>query len=230
MEKIFREDEPFLRRLLSAEEGQIKEIADWAHGFRDLMVCYKCAMMEIETKFNVLDEQFSLEHDRNPISSIKTRLKSPKSIVEKLRRRGEDTSVEAMREKLNDIAGVRVICSFTEDVYRLADALLSQDDIEHIATKDYIKHPKENGYRSLHLVVAVPVFFADEKKMMRVEIQLRTIAMDCWASLEHQLSYKKDHEFTPEMMATLRECAALSATLDEKMDTLRSDVFGEDKE
>ena len=229
MPKIYREDEPFVRRLMSAGEDQIKNIAEWAHDFRDLMVCYKCAMMEMETKFNVLDEQFSLQHDRNPISSIKTRLKSPRSIIEKLERRGEPVTLESVRSKMNDVAGVRVVCSFTDDVYRLADALLSQDDVEHIETKDYIKAPKPNGYRSLHLIVAIPVFFENEKLMMRVEIQLRTIAMDCWASLEHQLSYKKDNEFTPESIEVLRECAALSAMLDEKMDGLRQEVLEEDE-
>ena len=169
------------------------------------MTYYRCAIMEIETKFNVLNEEFSLEHDRNPISSIKTRLKGPLSIKNKLERQGFPLSVDAMTENLNDIAGVRGVCAFKSDVYLLAKALLQQDDIELIREKDYIKNPKSNGYRSLHLIVAIPIFLAHEKHIMKVEIQLRTIAMDFWASLEHQLRYKKINEFTEEMMQELYE-------------------------
>lgn len=189
--------------------------------FIKLMSYYKCAMMEVETKFNVLNEEYSLEFDRNPISSIKTRLKRPPSIKEKLDRHGLPPTLSAIEENVNDIAGVRVICSFWEDVYSLAESLLKQDDITLIAKKDYIAHPKPNGYRSLHLIVATPIFLAHEKRMMKVEIQLRTIAMDCWASLEHKLRYKKDTEFTEEMAAELYECARLSADLDKRMDELR---------
>ena len=188
--------------------------------FIRLMSYYKCAMMEIETKFNVLNEEYSLEFDRNPINSIKTRLKNPRSIKEKLERRGILPTFSAIEENLNDIAGVRVICSFPEDVYALSEALLIQDDITLIEKKDYIKNPKPNGYRSLHLIVAIPIFLAHEKRMMKVEIQLRTIAMDFWASLEHQLRYKKDSEFTPEMSEELYHCANLSAELDRRMNGL----------
>ena len=156
-----------------------------------LMSYYKCAIMEIETKFNVLNEEFSLAHDRNPINTIKSRLKSPESIMEKLERKKLSVSVESIEENLFDVAGVRVICSFPRDVYMLAESLLKQDDIELIEKKDYIKNPKQNGYRSLHLIVAIPIFLANEKRIMKVEIQLRTIAMDFWATLEHQLKYKK---------------------------------------
>ena len=189
--------------------------------YNTLMAYYKCAMMEIETKFNVLNEEFSLQFDRNPINSIKTRLKSFESIKEKLKRMDKPFSAESIEENLSDIAGVRVVCSFPEDVYKLAEALLKQDDITLIEKKDYIKNPKENGYRSLHLIVAVPIFLEEEKRMMKVEVQLRTIAMDCWASLEHQLRYKKDCEFTAEMEKQLYECARLSIELDAKMDKLR---------
>ncbi|MBE7033137.1 MAG: GTP pyrophosphokinase family protein [Ruminococcaceae bacterium] len=189
--------------------------------FNTLMAYYRCAMMEIETKFNVLNEEFSLHYDRNPINGMKTRLKSLFSIREKLESRGIDLSVEAIEENLNDIAGVRVVCSFTDDVYTLRDALLKQDDITLICEKDYIKNPKPNGYRSLHLIVTVPIFLEHEKKSMKVEIQLRTIAMDTWASLEHQLRYKKDIEFTDKMADELLYCANLSTELDTKMDMLR---------
>ena len=138
-----------------------------------------------------------------------------------MQRRGIPQTIEAIERELNDIAGVRVICSFPQDVYMLAEALLKQDDIRLIQKKDYIKSPKPNGYRSLHLIVAIPVFLANERREMKVEIQLRTIAMDFWASLEHQLRYKKNAHFTPEMEAELLKCAKMSADLDMRMDRLR---------
>ncbi|MBE5921679.1 MAG: GTP pyrophosphokinase family protein [Lachnospiraceae bacterium] len=191
------------------------------HNLQRLMSYYRCAMLEIETKFRVLDEEYSLQHDRNPINSIKSRLKQMPSILEKLERKNLSMSIESIEENLNDIAGIRVVCSFIEDVYTLAKALLKQDDIVLIKAKDYIVNPKQNGYRSLHLIVAVPIFLQDEKRMMKVEIQLRTIAMDCWASLEHQLYYKKDISFTQQTAQELLECARLSVELDERMDKLR---------
>lgn len=190
-----------------------------------LMTYYKCAMMEIETKFNVLNAEYSLAYDRNPINSIKTRLKSFSSIKEKMERRGLEFTLSSLEININDVAGVRVICSFPDDVYSLADALLKQDDITLIEKKDYIANPKPNGYRSLHLIVSVPVFLAHEKRMMKVEIQLRTIAMDFWASLEHQLRYKKDFEFSRQMAKELSECASISAALDLRMEKLRKEVL-----
>ena len=195
--------------------------------FSKLMAYYRCAMMEIETKFNVLNEEFSLAHDRNPINSIKTRLKSLHSIREKLERQGLEATIPSIEENLHDIAGVRVVCSFPEDVYTLADALLKQDDIVLIRKKDYIANPKPNGYRSLHMIVSIPIFLKNEKRMMKVEIQLRTIAMDVWASLEHQLRYKKDVDFTDDMIEELHACAELSADLDARMDALRKRVLEE---
>lgn len=193
-------------------------------GFERLMAYYRCAMMEIETKFRVLNEEYSLQHDRNPIGNIKTRLKKIRSIQEKLERKNLPMTLESIEENLNDIAGIRVVCSFEDDVYTLAEALLKQDDITLIEKKDYIKNPKPNGYRSLHLIVAVPIFLENEKKIMKVEIQLRTIAMDCWASLEHQLRYKKDKEFTKQMQEQLYLCAELSKELDARMDALRKEA------
>ena len=214
------------QKLLSTDENMAVEwIKETFDKYARLMTYYRCAMMEIETKFNVLNEEYSLAHDRNPISSIKTRLKSFPSIREKLVRKGLEESVSAVEENLNDVAGVRVICPFPEDVYVLANALLKQDDVFLIEKKDYIKKPKPNGYRSLHMIVAIPIFLAHEKRMMKVEIQLRTIAMDCWASLEHQLRYKKETTFTEEMARELLTCAELSAELDNKMDNLRKKVL-----
>ena len=186
-----------------------------------LMSYYRCAMMEVVTKFNVLNEQFSLQFDRNPITGIKSRLKTLPSIVDKLERRGHPFTLESIEENLNDVAGVRVICSFREDVHMLSEALMQQDDIILLERKDYILNPKPNGYRSLHMIVSVPIFLAHEKKYMRVEIQLRTLAMDFWATLEHQLRYKKDFDLAANMERELFTCAQLSAELDERMDGLR---------
>lgn len=194
------------------------------HKLNKIMAYYKCAMMEIETKFNVLNEEFSLRYDRNPINGMKSRIKKMTSIVEKLERKGLPISLESIENGLNDVAGIRVICSFADDVYMLADALLKQDDITLIEKKDYIANPKPNGYRSLHLIVSVPIFLAHEKKSMKVEIQLRTIAMDSWASLEHQLRYKKDYTGLETMAEELLHCASLSAELDRRMDALRKKV------
>ncbi len=207
------------------------EAMDWLYQksekFIRLMAYYRCAMMEVETKFNVLNEEYSLQHDRNPISSIRTRLKSPQSIKEKLQRKEVPLSIDAIEERLNDVAGVRVVCAFPEDVWMLAEAFLKQDDVTLIDRKDYITHPKPSGYRSLHLIVAIPIFLADEKRSMKVEVQLRTIAMNCWASLEHQLRYKKDRCMTEEMASELALCARLSAELDQRMDALRHAIEGE---
>ena len=197
-----------------------------AVSFRKLMAYYRCAMMEIETKFNVLNEEFSLQYERNPISTIKTRLKEPGSIARKLMGRGQPVTVESIEENLFDVAGVRVICMFPEDVNMLAEALLQQDDIHLLKKKDYIACPKENGYRSLHLIVEVPIFLAQEKRIMRVEIQLRTIAMDFWASLEHQLKYKKDVEGADSLVVELRKCAEVSAALDRRMEEIRKQISG----
>ncbi|MBR5286778.1 MAG: GTP pyrophosphokinase family protein [Clostridia bacterium] len=201
------------------------EVIEWGkpimQNFSKLMAYYRCALMEIETKFNVLNEEFSLRYDRNPINSIKTRLKSFQSMRDKLQRKGIDFAVNSIEECLNDVAGVRVICSFTDDVFMLAEALLNQDDITLVEAKDYINNPKPNGYRSLHLIVTVPIFLAHEKRLMKVEIQLRTIAMDSWASLEHQLRYKKDYAFDERMANELLRCAELSSELDARMDALR---------
>lgn len=225
-------DRGALERLLLSRLPR-KEIStlvqSYTQPYRELMSYYRCAMMEVETKFNVLNEELSLQYDRNPIESIKTRLKSPESIAEKLQRRGFPLTVESIEENLNDIAGVRVICSFPSDIYQLADAFLKQDDITLLQRKDYIAEPKPNGYRSLHLIVETPIFLHDQKRMMRVEVQFRTISMDWWASLEHKIRYKKD--LAPEKAAylegELRQCAELSAALDQRMENLQRIAAGE---
>jgi len=198
--------------------------------FLQMMSRYRCAIMEVETKLRVLDLEYSMQHDRNPISTIKTRLKSLPSIRKKLALRNLPMTIETIEKEIRDIAGVRVICAFPADVYSLADALLRQDDITLLCKKDYIASPKSGGYRSLHLIVGIPIFLANEKRIMPVEIQLRTIAMDFWASLEHQLRYKKDSTFTEEMQNELLACAEISADLDARMDRLREAVLSDENE
>ena len=192
-----------------------------AKPFVELMMYNRCAIREIETKLRVLDEEFSIRADRNPIQTIKSRVKKPISIIEKLQRRGYEVTVENMQEHLTDIAGVRVICSFIEDIYKLAELLLSQDDIILVEIKDYIKNPKPNGYRSLHLIIEIPIFLSHEKKHMRVEVQFRTIAMDFWASLEHQLKYKKKIENPEKIANELKYCADVITEVDMRMQDIR---------
>ena len=196
-----------------------------ARRFLKSMTQYKCAMMDIESRFNLLNEEYALEYGRSPINSIKTRLKTLPSIKEKVQRKGYEFTPESINENIDDIAGVRVTCAFAGDVYALADSLLKQDDICLLDKKDYIQSPKENGYRSLHLVISTPIYLANEKKHIKVEVQLRTIAMDFWASLEHQLRYKKEAELEDDMADELYECALLSAELDRRMDELRKKLL-----
>ena len=192
--------------------------------YKDMQMKYSCAIKEIKTKFDVLSTEFNVKHKRNPISSISSRLKSTESIVNKLMRKDLPFSIEGMENNLFDIAGVRVVCSYIDDIYAIADALLAQDDIELVERKDYIKQPKPNGYRSLHLIVRVPVFFAGSKENVPVEVQIRTIAMDFWASLEHQIKYKKDIPDQEDVVAKLRECADVITQTDEKMLALRKRI------
>lgn len=216
-----------VRRALLTRFHQ-SDLKAWIYGkaspYRELMAWYRCAMMEVETKFKVMNEELSLRYDRNPIESIKTRLKSPESIVEKLTRKGLPLSPESVEENVSDIAGVRVICSYTSDIYMLSEALLQQDGIELIREKDYIRQPKPNGYRSLHLIVAVPIFLHDQKKMVKVEVQLRTISMDWWASLEHKIRYKKGLPSIAEVERELYECAQLGAELEARMENIQHKV------
>lgn len=214
--------------LITISDEDYERAKSFMDSFNRLMTYYKCAMMEVETKLNVLSEVFSHRLDRNPINSIKCRLKSPESIGAKLTKKGCHMTLNAIEANLNDIAGVRVTCPFIEDVYLLAEALLRQDDVELLEAKDYIKNPKPNGYRSLHLIVIVPIFLPNEKQYVKVEVQLRTIAMDFWAALEHQLKYKKSYEFTDEMAEELYNCAVISAELDRRMDALRRSVLSDD--
>lgn len=204
------------------EDEHPEAILERALPFMELMMHHKCAMRELETKLNVLNDEFSIFYNRNPIESIKTRLKSPMSIVQKLRRSGHALTLENMETKLSDIAGIRVICSFQEDIYHLADMLSRQDDISVVQVKDYIKNPKPNGYRSLHLIVETPIYLSTEKLYLRAEVQFRTIAMDFWASLDHKLKYKKDVPNADYIVDELRKCADAISDIDERMQQIRA--------
>lgn len=192
--------------------------------FNDLMMQYRSAILEVEAKLNVLYAEFAQEYNRNPFESIKSRLKSPESIYEKLQRKGFPITVESIREHLYDVAGVRVICSFPDDIYRLAELVVSHDDIILVQKKDYIKNPKPNGYRSLHLILDVPIFLSVGKQYIKVEMQFRTIAMDFWASLEHKLRYKKSLDNTEEIERQLKVCADSIDVLDYQMLQIRNKI------
>ena len=181
---------------------------------------YLSATREIGTKLENLNNEFKYTKDRNPIHLIKTRVKTPKSILEKLQRRRFELTVESARENITDIAGIRVICPYIDDIYLIADMLTKQDDIELIHTSDYIRNPKQNGYRSLHLIVTVPVFLSNRKEIVKAEVQIRTIAMDFWASLEHELAYKLADNKTVEVIRELKECADIIADTDKRMQNL----------
>ena len=185
--------------------------------FRELMMLYECAMREVSTKFEVLNAEFSVRDNHNPLEAIKTRLKTPLSIAEKLQRNGKPLSVDSIRENLFDVAGVRIICSFPEDIYSLSDMFLRQDDVKLLKRKDYIADPKENGYRSLHLIVEVPIFLTERTLRIPVEVQFRTIAMDFWATLEHKTRYKQNIKDEPFIAAELKTCADQIAKLDIRM-------------
>ena len=195
-----------------------------AREFQQAMMMYTCAIREVKTKLEVLNDELSIKNQRNPIEMIKSRVKKPISIVEKLQRRNLPVTLESMMNNLDDVAGIRVICSFVDDIYSVANMLVSQDDITVIAIKDYIKNPKPNGYRSYHLIIEIPVFFSEEKKNLRVEVQIRTIAMDFWASLEHKVRYKKNvpADETERLAQELSECAQISADLDQRMQNIRT--------
>lgn len=210
-----------------AASGFPEGLIEQASGFMELMMQYRCALMEVETKLNVLNAEFTMKNNRNPFESIKSRIKTPKSILEKLKRKGFEISVKGIEENLADVAGIRVICSFPDDIYATAKMLTDQDDIRVIQVKDYIINPKSNGYRSLHLILEVPIFLSNEKKNMKVEVQFRTIAMDFWASLEHKLKYKKNIENAEEISKELQRCAEASSQLDLRMQALRDRIEAE---
>lgn len=194
-----------------------EELYEQADKMEELFLYNRCAIKEIQTKLEILNDELAMKTKRNPIESISSRVKNPRSIIEKMQRKGFPLTVESVWENLNDVAGVRVICSFIEDIYDVAAMFMKQDDIEVIEIKDYIKNPKPNGYRSLHLIVQVPIFLSDKALPMRVEVQIRTIAMDFWASLEHQVKYKKGIPDAESISAELKACAETINATDTKM-------------
>lgn len=194
-----------------------------------LMMRYDSAIREVATKLEILNSELSLVRDESPISSIQSRRKKDSSIFEKLVRQGNEISLKSIEENLNDVAGIRVICSFVDDIYRVARMLARQDDIKVVMIKDYIKKPKSNGYRSYHMIVEIPVFFSNEKRPMRVEVQIRTVAMNFWASLEHQIKYKHNVKEAEKIGRDLKDCADTIANTDLRMQKIR-EVLKDDLE
>lgn len=192
--------------------------------WKTVIFLYNAALKEVGTKLEILNDEFQHVHQYNPIEHIKTRIKTPESIVKKLKRYGHETSIENMVKYINDIAGVRLICSFTSDIYRLGEMIGNQSDLKVLSIKDYIKNPKESGYKSYHMLVSVPIFLSDSVVDTKVEIQIRTIAMDFWASLEHKIYYKFEGNAPEYISGELRECAQMVAELDDKMLSLNEAI------
>ncbi len=211
-----------LRKCFTKGEADLSSELNTEHlqeqmGFEAFRHAYRAAIKEVRTKIEILSEDFAVRHDYNPIHHMERRLKTPESIEEKLGRLKKELSIESARENIFDIAGIRVVCNFIDDVYAVADMLTAQSDVTLLTEKDYIKNPKANGYRSLHLVISVPVYLLDGKEEVPVEVQIRTVAMDFWASLEHNLRYKKEKNIPSKIDLELKGCAEVSATLDRRM-------------
>ena len=226
MGKIFGEEinmQDVEKRMLSEISSQVGDVTipaeflEQAEQIQGLLLYYSYAIKEVRTKLEILNEELAFKTKRNPIESIESRVKKPASIIEKLRRRNFPVSVESVFENLHDVAGVRVICSFIDDIYDVAEMFLSQDDITLIEKKDYIQNPKSNGYRSLHLIIEVPVFLSDRTLNMKVEVQIRTMAMDFWAALEHQANYKKGIDGIDSLVVELTDCANIINQTDRRM-------------
>ncbi|WZL80528.1 GTP pyrophosphokinase family protein [Vallitaleaceae bacterium 9-2] len=212
------------------EFGPIEEFAKIKKGFSIQQQLYQAAIKEIRTKLEILDEEFRVKYDHNPIHHIESRLKSVESIVKKLQKKDLEISIDSIVNNLSDVAGVRVICNYKDDVESIAKFLVNQDDITYIEQRDYISNPKENGYRSLHLIIAIPIFLYESTELVRVEVQIRTIAMDFWASLEHKLKYKKESPVSNNLYHRLQRCAINLAALDEEMQDIYRVINEENKE
>jgi putative GTP pyrophosphokinase len=191
--------------------------------YQKLMMAYYAAMREVQTKFEILNDELNVRYMRNPIEFIKVRIKKSQSILDKLVRYGLDKTLENLKH-INDIAGVRIVCTYVKDIYEIANMFVRQDDVTLIQIKDYIKKPKENGYRSLHLTIEIPVYFSDSKRKLRVEVQIRTIAMDFWASLEHDMKYKRDIVIKESLRSDLKACAEIIANTDLKMQKIKDEL------
>ncbi|MEH7111247.1 GTP pyrophosphokinase family protein [Neobacillus niacini] len=188
------------------------------------MMAYKFALDELTTKINILKEEFNYMHDYNPIEHVKSRLKSPESILKKVQRKGIDFTLASIKENIKDIAGLRITCSFQTDIYELSRMIANQKDIRIVEYKDYIKKPKPNGYQSLHMILEIPIFMSDREELIFVELQIRTIAMDFWASLEHKIYYKYNKDIPQKMLDELKSTAEMASSLDRKMESLHREM------
>lgn len=206
------------------DNNAILDLSKTIDEFLKVEQVYRGGIKEVTTKIEILNEQYEVSHDHSLIHSMESRVKTPASIIEKLGRYGFEVSLDSAKENLTDIAGIRVVTCFIDDIYKLSELLLKQDDVTLVMEKDYIKNPKENGYRSLHLIVSVPVFLADRVENVPVELQIRTVAMDFWASLEHQLRYKKVKAIPEKINFELKACAEVSAALDKRMQRISNDL------
>lgn len=204
--------------------GKHQTILERTLEFQTLMMMYNSAIREVTTKFEILNDDLAMKNKRNPIESMSQRVKSPVSITNKLQKLKLPITADSIYKNLNDVAGVRIVCSFVDDIYLVAEMLSNQNDVTVIQIKDYIKNPKPNGYRSYHMIVEVPVYFSDSSKDLRVEVQFRTIAMDLWASLEHQLKYKKRIENEEEIYERLQICATIISKVDDEMLSIRKQI------
>ena len=216
--------EVLMTKLPSITDAEKAFFIDQTSQVKELLMLYNSAIREVTTKLEILNDELSAKNERNPIEFITSRVKSPSSIIGKMQRKEIPITVNSMTEYINDIAGVRVICSFIDDIYEIANMLIKQDDIKLLEVQDYIQKPKANGYRSLHLLIQIPVFLSEEKRNMKVEIQIRTMAMDFWASLEHDLKYKQDIENEVEINKELKECAEIISNTDFRMLNIRDKI------
>ena len=201
------------------------EVTEGVDGWNTIIFLYNSALKEVGTKLEILNDEFQHVHQYNPIEFIKRRIKTPESIVMKLKRYGYERTIDYMDNYVNDIAGIRIVCSFTSDIYRMAEMIGKQNDLTVVSVKDYIKHPKESGYKSYHMLVTVPIFLSDRVVDTKVEIQIRTIAMDFWASLEHKIYYKFEGNAPEYISKDLRECAEIVSMLDAKMLSLNEAIL-----
>lgn len=208
-----------------ALQMELRETGNGVDSWKEVNLIYNAALRQIETKMEILNEEFQHVHQYNPIEHIKARIKTPESIVKKLRRHGYESTIENMIEYVNDIAGIRIICSFTSDIYRIAEMIREQRDIHVLAVKDYITYPKASGYKSYHMIITVPVYLSDRIVDTKVEIQIRTVAMDFWASLEHKIHYKFEGDAPEHIQNELVECAKLVADLDARMLSLNEEIL-----
>lgn len=204
---------------------ELKDNGNGVDSWKEVNLIYNAALRQIETKMEILNDEFQHVHQYNPIEHIKSRIKTPESIVKKLKRGGYESTIENMIKYVNDIAGIRIICSFTSDIYRIADMISEQRDIKVLAVKDYITYPKASGYKSYHMIVTVPVYLSDRIVDTKVEIQIRTVAMDFWASLEHKIHYKFEGDAPEHIKSELIECAKMVSDLDARMLSLNEEIL-----